>query len=664
MSNLSLPRIHFKGTFKANPPTANNDDVNDFVNRLEMGVQNAPAGMSDWQFRVYLMSLRELNVPGGAGEYMNAGWNYFGDGNVSFENTVTTSGMLAGGSAVPASDPILHSTVELLGNRFGDKRGGAIMVDLDSAGTFDTQIFANEFDIRTITPGGPISLLKAKYPIYCQSRWLNAQRNLCIGGDAGCSASWQFTVPTSALEFNLSIGSQGLQGLYNATQQPNVLGVMVLYTIYLVQPRISNQELAEMFKSGDFRKMVQNPAYGQLVGTIAPWYAGEMQTAQNGRLLYPQDPFTYTNPCASEKPKTFRVKGSLFPASLLETDLGNDQLQRTVGTAQVGVDTTRQVIILDLKTTLPEVDGNLEKYNFGALNVVVIPPGQSAVTVKQLNFTDYNEAAYLQSGGMIEVPYAGIVSDSDVTNGQIQIVQASSNATLVSEITYPNIVTDNRCTTINVGETATIVVQGFSKGSTPAANQPVTLQQYINIVVGQLVSTNNPTIIGLFEVGDPNAPAPATAVLNIPGQITLDSNGQYTLQASGIAPGVAYIRFYLPGVMPAQADPFMAWQFDFYACVRVLSPDDQFDSVPDSQLIGAQNWDYIYQNFFRYFYLIYPNMATRIDFTSYTACQKNAGIIKQFVAERNTSSTLYMPVTRELSDGRRRLIQRWCTLNG
>jgi hypothetical protein len=56
-------------------------------------------------------------------------------------------------------------------------------------------------------------------------------------------------------------------------------------------------------------------------------------------------------------------------------------------------------------------------------------------------------------------------------------------------------------------------------------------------------------------------------------------------------------------------------------------------------------------------------MFQRMSFQNEAVAKQNASLIRQFVSQRALSSTVYMPVTRELSDGKRKLLQRWCALN-
>lgn len=674
MSTLNLPRIHFKGTFKVNPPTTNNDDVNDFIDPTTMTVIHEPPDITnDWDFRVYMMQLQNFYAsPPQQGQptppiyqLINAGWNYFGDGNTTFEDTYTTTGQLLNGNPISANDPVLNAQVQILGNKFGDNYGAATLVDLDPNGTFNTQIFANQFQVTANLGGTPTPLLTGVYPLHFQSEWLNALRNLCkMGTDTGASAMWQFCIPNDSLTFNQGVGSQGLSDLNQAAGSN--MGIMVMFCIYYMQPKITNADLAQQFQQTSYQQAISNPSYGAMVGTIGAWYNGETQTVLNGRMLYPNQPFTYSVTCQSETPKVGRYKSSVVPMELLATKVDDTATSTTVGPALTYIDYVRQVIVLDLKATLPEIDSSLAKYNLGDLLLQAISYDGTKTPIATIPYSAYNQQAYEASAGVMEISYAGTGLNFGGGSLLLQLIQQNSSAILVQDLAYPEIKTDMRTCYMNVGDTIQIPVIGTAYGTQPAYDALIQVQQYINVVAYQPPPPppQLPTIsqIGIFPVNGTTI----LPVVSLPvPQFTLDGAGGYQMVVNAIAPGTAYLRFYLPySNMPVQADPFLSWQYDFYCCIRVLPLDDAFDNVPDSQLIGEANWNFMYQNVFRYYYLIYPAMAARIDFSSYTDCQRNASIIKQFVAERTITSSLYMPVTRELSDGKRRLIQRWCTLNG
>jgi hypothetical protein len=108
---------------------------------------------------------------------------------------------------------------------------------------------------------------------------------------------------------------------------------------------------------------------------------------------------------------------------------------------------------------------------------------------------------------------------------------------------------------------------------------------------------------------------------------------------------------------PADLNGFApAWADLYFVHVRVLPSDAQLDAIPDSQL----TWATVYDNVLRYFYKMYPVMDAHLPLDNETACRRAAQMLLLLTDASNWTSTLYMPITRELSDGKRRLLQRWC----
>jgi len=169
---------------------------------------------------------------------------------------------------------------------------------------------------------------------------------------------------------------------------------------------------------------------------------------------------------------------------------------------------------------------------------------------------------------------------------------------------------------------------------------------------------------------------PPTQYANVPGnppnisvltdQVTIpaNSNGELTLTLTGVRPGTSLIRFVDPTI-PAVA-PNFCWDNTDYCCVRIL-PFDDYRSYSDEQV---NNWPFIYENFFNYFALLYPVMSHVIPWGPLDA-PDNPGIVTQFAGQMkiftdpvNWDTTIYMPITRDLSAGKRALLWRWCTLQG
>ena len=93
--------------------------------------------------------------------------------------------------------------------------------------------------------------------------------------------------------------------------------------------------------------------------------------------------------------------------------------------------------------------------------------------------------------------------------------------------------------------------------------------------------------------------------------------------------------------------------------MRVLPFDDELESkTPDSAL----TWPFIYANVLRTFDLIYPAMSQVRNLDSLPVVEGMAVQIKAAVALSTFESTLYMPITRDLSAGKRKLLQRFINL--
>ena len=106
-----------------------------------------------------------------------------------------------------------------------------------------------------------------------------------------------------------------------------------------------------------------------------------------------------------------------------------------------------------------------------------------------------------------------------------------------------------------------------------------------------------------------------------------------------------------------------AWWFEFFGNYRVL-PFDDYSDVPDEQV----TWQFVYNEVFSYYAIMYPVMSLIIPWgPSDTPHDPDrvvqfASLIRQAVDESRVGTALAMPITRELSAGKRALVQRWCDL--
>jgi hypothetical protein len=161
-----------------------------------------------------------------------------------------------------------------------------------------------------------------------------------------------------------------------------------------------------------------------------------------------------------------------------------------------------------------------------------------------------------------------------------------------------------------------------------------------------------------------------TSEMDIPTSITIPGGGQAKLTIQPHAPGCYKIRFIPPGAtkhnIPSSGCPEATPDFtiEFYSNYRVL-PTDDYSSYTDEQI---NNWPFMFEHVFGYYALFYPVMSTIIPWGPKNAPEDEervrefAALMKYVVDEKLLKSPLAMPITRELSAGKRKLIQRWCDL--
>lgn len=691
MTYLLRPRAHFQGPFTLSTPTANNDKVSLVIDEANVEVVN-PSNMSDADYRVWMMQTISVPNPNAPPTiWLNSYFNYFGDGSMKFGMTnddgsesrmAMTSSILADGTVyTPGNDALLNCSVELLGHPFFDKSGTAKMVDLDPIGIYATQIFSGEFRLVNYSnPQSPLVMLSGKNPTRAYIRYLNFDRNIApqAPGPQMGAAVWEMGLPLADLTFNN-------QGLYTPTLQALQMvaqagqGLMVRYVTYYVLDGIPESELAEKFQQSGYQDPIVNNSTGLIVGTIGAWANNDpLVSIPVGRMLYPNASNPLTRPTSQYTIILGRDKAPAAPANS-----ATPPPPYFLAPATVMVDTQNNNVVLDFCTTIPEDvapaqddPSSMEKTNYGDLTLTITPQQGTEQTVGTIPFSQYNMAAYTFAGGIIEVPYASnLESILTAPGSQFKIYQQNSSVgapLVLQEINYDMVAADDQCLYLTQSESVTYKVKVLGQGQ-PLANTtlPLTISQYDFYAQNPPNPTTQLVLKNMEPLGGTGQP-PLIVSLPISAQAstgadgvtyyTTDQNGDITFTVSGLRPGAVMMRYQALG---DNLDPNMGggtlyhyFGYTFYNAFRVL-PNDNYDSVPDSQI----TWDFIYKEVFSYYYLMYPGMFARLPLQNEDTALQFVTIIKQMISERAWNSTSYMPVTRELSDGKRKLVQRWCALN-
>ena len=680
MSYLSRPVFHFTGRSYANPSTANNNDFADVfdVDTLTFKPSITPipgatvtepqnqqtvpyTGPSDSPLlRTWLKGLMKgIGSQEGGPDGQPAHWNYYGDHATRFDNATVNSAWARPGVTVPSTDPLLGASVQITGNIFFGRVGDPVMVDVDPYALITNQIFSAGI---TVTGADGTVLINAPGNNRAFSYFINPHKNTdpAAIGFQMVSAVFQCAVPSSpALTINTA-NSPALADLASAVQAG--AGLVLRYCFYDAIYATSPQDLYASFAKGVY---VGNPYQGSMIGTIGVLQPGELTSAPAGRKLYVQTPFqTNATPCSAN-------------ASCI-----------TLGEALASVDTAAQSVTLDLVSTFPEcsVQTN-EKLDLGTMNLVVVPASGAPLTIGAI---PYDQTTYQGNGGMVEVSYAGNANAAAITQaigtGSLAIQGLTPVTTVLQEVPDIDVQTDDRAVYFQLGVpqpngptvpgTATITIHVYRKGV--LAQTATTLDLEYWVCQRDFVNPDKPMIpvtTRYFTVNgataQPNTPyslpyyggaSGPVAVEAITDQITVPAGGVLTLTLTAVNPGVSVIRF-RDAAQPARM-PNFAWDNEYYAIARIL-PTDDYSSYTDAQI---NNWPFIYQEVFCYFAVLYPIMSTFIPWGPTDAPddpQKVAAFANNMIQMTDPAfwdSTVYMPITRELSAGKRALLLRWCQL--
>ncbi len=647
MSYLGRPRLHFYGKASVNPPTANNatTDWKGVQYYDPANVQLDLQGRSPEQFAAWL---HQLNYEG----YVNALWNYYGDNGIRLiETTITAADLPERDIRSANEDACIGSNVQLLGSPYRADRSPAVLVDLDPTDGFTTQLFGQYFSIGD----GTQIFLEADTPFKTYSRWVNFWRNLEVGGDRGSSAIWQIAIPREAVKLNNLIASPTMGAFQEALNDAQGLVMRLCFYLFHHMPY---KTIAQNFQAN---QRVSLPGQLVVAGTLGIWDREKTATLPPARILMPDlaNPLEIPDSIQSQRQHT----------------------QFFLGAALAQTDTTRKVITLDLVNTFPEIaafdtlqeamSDVPEKINLGDISLQAVE-GEAVTCIGALGFKPripgqptYDKAGLLLTGGIIEMPYPPEI-ESQILAGDLVLLRGiePDSPILLRESAY-HVLVDQRSLYLELEDpTPRILPFQVIRYGQPLT-EPLTLhlEQTVNHSSRFAEEQNriNPrttderldhTARRVLQQGD---------VVNIPIEVTTDAAGFGEIPITPSRAGMCKIWISSP------TDPdltqvgldsmryFLKNSLHTFINMRVLPDDRYYDTIPDEAL----TWDFMAEHFFRYYALLYPIMNHYIDFTNQAETEAKAAMIAAFVSEQLFNSTIYMPITRELSAGKRRLVQRW-----
>lgn len=595
MSILTSPRIHFVGTMSWDPGLANN---NPNVFDSKTAEVRLPPGQTNATFPEYLINnLVQFQI-----------WNLYGTHDAKFEtnlpnpaeNTRVVSGRTSATASLIASDPLLGKPLRLRGK----------LVDLDPAAVWNSQIFFDEFQLGDATIG-----LTARRYQTMHSRWINFRRNLDrldVAGSAG--VVWQTVFPRDHIQFVGLDQSPLLNALKRASEVVNAEGIMLRFatyrTLYFQNGLMNSQanrprDIVELQRLHAEGKFFTNPAYSKLVGTIGVWHANEPTSWLGGRYLVPSN-------------------------ALPSLAVGGTPILLGPAVAEIDLSTNR--LVLDFIHTIPEMNRSLDKPNLGDLHVAV-RRGQELSFLAKIGPDAYGRAAYEREAGIISLPIALSAKQQELLDsGNLVVVSTATGQPVVVLEEEPLVaVAEKRDHYVNARQSTSIAVRAYERGQPPRQPMKVVATRYL----------------GLQQTGDQAIEAPVA------------KGGLAKFELPGSEPGAADFAMRLVPAdgtnsqLPPQID-ITAGQF---FSVRAIATDEELEKeTSDAEL----TWEFIYDRVLRNWDLVNPIMTLRgLPLNDEQTLRAVKDRILEVISLAAHESPTYMPITRDLSVGKRRLLERW-----
>lgn len=616
MSHLSRPRLHFRGKFYANVTTANNDDAVNIVD-IETATIYPPDRLRDEEFKPWFIQPIEASSETNSSkkQLLRAGWNYYGDSSCCLRDVKVTNFQFFNETEnLSNDDPLRGARVEF---------NKALMIDVDPESIFSSQIFWDKLLIKNENED-LLVFNSGTTPFY--SCWHHSWRNLAfMRSFTGASAVWYAAIPNEHLDFKEQINtSEALVALKKAANEGK--GLFIRFCTYFFQRTYTVEELQELFERVGH---LPNPAYGQVVGTIGPWEQNEkaVSLVGMGRLLgdtnrLPRDGETF----------------ALGPA--LAKVIQNDH---------------RKIVALDLISTFPERDESLEKEYLGSFSLHLQSPNDSQRPSKKIDdIVSYDKIEYELNGGIIEIPCPIDLEAKDWEEGKLFLFSNKAEFKVLEELEL----------TIDLNQVGFYLQEGDKNKNLRLSlirrGQPV--QEPVQLKFEQYIMTNlhrqDKKAIFLPPPASPSDYLVKVTTKRMKDNIIyVEPGGICEVTLTAKKPGTCIIRFM--DTQQPTASFMQKFTTSSFINIRVFPADKELANIPDKQL----TFSLIYNKILRYFHLLYsPHAFFDPQFYHSIDREDRIKIAKEILKRinKNIGDVDYMPVTRDLSQAKCQLLDRWC----
>ncbi|MGH4021816.1 MAG: hypothetical protein ACRDT0_21790 [Pseudonocardiaceae bacterium] len=447
------------------------------------------------------------------------------------------------------------------------------------------------------------------------SRWLNFGRNLGqlpIAG--GASAAWQAVFPSADVEIVRGEESLLLAPLEDALRDPRARGLMLRLSTYRTQyfqnglrnPLEPAPTLADLQRLHEQGKPVSNPAYSLVVGAVGVWLDGDSEAVPGGRLLFAQNPAPVRN-ALGRPARAGRAAAEFHPDT--------------------------KILSLDFSNTIPELDAAVEKADFGPITVSVTKDGGST-EIARVEPSTYDRAAYEARAGIVDIDVSAHpdVASLSMEGALFLSVDTPAGPTVLLAERELSAFCDDCNIYLDENEVRALVIQARERGYVPTRPLSILIAWYD----AEMGFTGDMTVLPMSADG--------TAELEIRGEAAGYRHARFIAFAGDEAP-----------VPPAA----LRIDTEQFSSVRTLPFDDALEAATSDE---ALTWQFVYSNILATYDAIAPRMSTIIDLSNEDAVRTFARRLREVTAPELFESLRYMPVTRDLSRGKRTLLHRFCDL--
>ncbi|HYG49121.1 MAG TPA: hypothetical protein VD846_14415 [Allosphingosinicella sp.] len=280
---------------------------------------------------------------------------------------------------------------------------------------------------------------------------------------------------------------------------------------------------------------------------------------------------------------------------------------------------TGDVLAIDLGNSVSEVDAQLTKQDLGTLTVCAMSPDGASVVEElgTLGYSSYDRCAYLATSGIVELPLSP--EAATLAAGAPLQVRAGSAVYLAEEVLRAAPETQQIIYLDQGGDCVQATLQVLSFGEPAGAG--VTVSRYI------------------WDSGDNSATLVDSA------QTGADGVASFEVAPAGEGAVVQYV--FTAGADAAAPD------FD-----PLLTPYIYVRTLPADADIGAMEatWDNVYGFVLSKWKAMAPCMDNWLDLADPAQVHAYGAVLKKLTDRGNFELYRYMPVTRDMTDGERKLL--------